>query len=136
MNQKEFEKETHHIIDGCLRVLTAGSTEYAGDNDKLANFKNCAELIGVSPQQVAFIYFYKHVAGIAKYCRDGKPQRDSFQGRIIDGINYLFLLNAILSESPPKPNTGNGSALEDARVFGQHESLKPVISGLYGSNAR
>jgi hypothetical protein len=104
---------TDALLKECNDILFKGAEEYGG-KDRLQNFKDAAKLLGISPEQVAFVYFYKHVCGIAKYVSDRKPQRDTIRGRIVDATNYLILLNAILSEdnlwevradSPPK--TGN-----------------------------
>lgn len=110
MTQEEFNLITNKLFGDCNNVLTQGSKEYAGDEDKLANFKDCAELIGISPEKVAFVYLYKHIAGVAKYVRNQEPQRDSIEGRVTDAINYLALLNAILLERPSIEGFGDRSS--------------------------
>lgn len=111
MKASEFEQISKDILEECKKTLTAGSSEYAGDSDKLANFKDAAKLLGTTPEEVAFIYFYKHATGIARYCRDKKPQRDSIKGRVVDAINYLILIYAVLYES----NFGKDQGIGDDR---------------------
>lgn len=104
MTSEEFRAATDSILMECTKTLDAGSQEYAGDSDKLQNFKDVAELIGISPEQAAFVYFYKHVVGIAKYIKNGKEQRDTIRGREVDAIDYLLLLNGLLSERSLRAN--------------------------------
>lgn len=108
MDQVTFNKVRDEVLNECVKILGQGSKEYGGE-DKLQNFKDAAKLLNTTPAHVGFIYLYKHIAGIAKYVTNGEAQRDSIRGRIVDAINYLVLLDAILSEQLREP-LGNGSS--------------------------
>lgn len=84
-------------------LLIVKGGEYAGSEDRLANFKRGAGLTGVTAMQVLFIYLSKHYDAIATYIRDeaqGKDRRrsESIRGRVHDAINYLLLLEGLITE--------------------------------------
>lgn len=96
MNTPEFSTSMHSLIKDATGILESAEKEYASDADRLANFKK--RTVG-SPESICFIYLTKHIDGIENYVNGrARVQRDSIRGRIIDSINYLILLNAIIEE--------------------------------------
>jgi len=70
-----------------------------GHSDVLNNFKVVATELGLTPIQVWYVYFRKHVASIGQYAK--KPDAgmsEPIQGRIMDALNYLELLNALIED--------------------------------------
>lgn len=104
MNSVDFDRVTTNLVDSCLDILKIGASEYAGDEDRLKNFKGVADKLHISPEEVCMVYMLKHIDGISTYITNRKIQRDSIYGRITDAINYLILLNAILLESSSIPS--------------------------------
>ncbi len=83
----------NEIIPTVTDINKKGRAEYANDiKNVFANFDRVASLVGISPKQVALVYFLKHTDGICSYVEHNKPQRDSIRGRITDAIVYLMLL--------------------------------------------
>lgn len=103
MKQAQFQgivNETISAIQGLLKVKGA---EYAGSEDRLANFKRGAALTGCTPLQCAFIYASKHYDSISTYiknCAAGTEQvlSEPIEGRLDDLINYCILLKALIKE--------------------------------------
>ena len=78
--------------------------EYSSDYDCLHNFKN-GEEIGVSPLQKAWIFTDKHISSIKSYIKRGEEiSNEPIEGRILDAMNYLFLMYCIIMEEKDNKN--------------------------------
>lgn len=103
MDRTTFNQLVDETVEATARLLVVKSTEYAGGDDRLANFKRGALLTRLTPEQVALIYMAKHFDAIAIYVAnqaEGTLQvlSEPIEGRIHDLINYGFLLKALLAE--------------------------------------
>lgn len=133
MNQAEFDKivaETKANIDNLLRVKGG---EYAGSEDRLANFKRGAALTGCTPLQVLFIYLSKHydaVASFVKSSAEGQVRESSepIEGRLDDLINYCILAKGLVAEN-------SRTALRDDGVVVELRGPGTLIIGLDAEEA-
>lgn len=111
MNQTDFDRYVKYLISKSADILVAKGADYAGGADRLANFKRGAELTGATPTQVAFVYLSKHYDAIATYVREtsnpvqvgtGYAPSEPIEGRLLDLINYCFLLASLIYEETCK----------------------------------
>ena len=77
--------------------------EYAGDNDRLENFRRGGERLKLPMEIVWAVYAGKHWDAIMQYCADlhtgtSRPRMESLAGRCDDLIVYLILFKAMLLE--------------------------------------
>ena len=84
-----------------LSALKGG--EYAGDDDRLANFRRNAEALGLSMESVWAVYAAKHWDAVMQYVKDLNSGRDRVRleplsGRLDDIIVYCILFKAMLDE--------------------------------------
>ena len=103
MNQDRFNLLVQETVTETAKLLVLKGGEYAGSEDRLANFKRGASLTGATPLQVAFIYASKHYDAIATFVRDNasgvyRERSESIGGRFDDLINYCILMKAIIQE--------------------------------------
>lgn len=103
MNQSEFTSLADQMFDSMRKLLVIKGGEYAGNEDRLGNFKRGAALVGCTPLQVAFIYASKHYDSIATYVRDmaageDRERSEAMEGRFDDLANYCLLMKAIMVE--------------------------------------
>lgn len=132
MNQKQLDKIVQEKIDRCLEVLGGKAGEYVGDfGDRLANFKDAANALGITPLEALLGMKIKHSISIRDLSRklyeikDWDKLRDTINilrhEKIVDEINYDFLLDALIvdefgippTEDEPNPEvTYNGNGLE------------------------
>lgn len=110
MNQKEFEKVVKETLSRINELLVVKGGEYAGSDDRLANFKRGAELTGCSSLQVLHIYLSKHYDAFSTYVRDQasgnqRPRSESISGRLDDIINYCLLAQALVKEIEESPQS-------------------------------
>lgn len=84
-----------------LSALKGG--EYAGDVDRLANFRRNADALGLTMEQIWAVYAAKHWDAIMQYVRDqatGKVRErmEPISGRLDDLIVYAILMKAMVDE--------------------------------------
>lgn len=106
MDQATFNDFVTETIGDTAQLLKVKGGEYAGSEDRLANFKRGATLTGVTPLQCAFIYASKHYDAIATFVRDQaagvrRERSESIEGRFDDLINYCILMKALVREASP-----------------------------------
>lgn len=103
MEQEAFNQLVRETVQATTNLLVVKGEEYAGSEDRLANFKRGAALTGATPLQVAFIYASKHYDAIATYTRKDAAAHvqqlsEPIAGRLDDLINYCILMKAIIAE--------------------------------------
>lgn len=103
MNQQEFKAVVEGTLERTADLLVTKGEEYAGSEDRLANFKRGAALTGCTPMQVLFVYASKHYDAIATFIRKdaaGNEQvlSEPIEGRVDDLINYCLILQALIAE--------------------------------------
>lgn len=77
--------------------------EYAGDVDRLANFRRNANNLGLSMLDVWAVYAAKHWDAVMQYVTDNRNGKDrkrleDISGRADDLIVYMILFKAIVDE--------------------------------------
>lgn len=101
MDAKQFQILCGRLSDNRLQIVAAKRPEYTeGKADVFANFKTVAAELKLTPIQVWYVYFRKHIASISQYCSDPtKPLAEPLDGRIADAMNYLELLHGLVHEN-------------------------------------
>lgn len=104
MKHSDFQEIVDSTFKTLQDILQSKGGEYAGDHDRLANFKRNAERLHLRPEQIWAVYFAKHIDAIFQYIMDlqtqtNRPRSEPLEGRVDDAINYLLLFKGILAES-------------------------------------
>jgi hypothetical protein len=101
MNTEQFDRIRNTLNTMREEIVLAKRPEYTeGNADVLHNFKQLAEEINITPMQVWYVYFRKHVASISQFCADPKrTTSEPIVGRVADAMNYLDLLNALINDN-------------------------------------
>ena len=95
------------LLDSAVAQIKSLSSlkggEYAGDSDRLANFRRNAAALGLPMETVWAVYSAKHMDAIMQYIKDlneGKTRErlEPISGRVDDLLVYLLLFKAILEE--------------------------------------
>lgn len=105
MNQKDFAELCQQIQCDTTDILILKGREYAGSEDRLANFKRNAALSGVDPLTVLHVYMAKHWDSFSTYVRDMQAKQprglsEPIEGRLHDLINYAILAIALIQDKP------------------------------------
>ena len=103
MTHERFESVFNELINKCNAILNVKSAEYSTEADKLHNFYTAAALTGEHPVKALGGMMLKHTVSVYDMMRDtdnGKRfDLAKWEEKIIDSINYLILLRAILDET-------------------------------------
>lgn len=99
----DFQILLDETIAEIKRLSTVKGGEYAGDTDRLANFRRNGERLNLPMEAIWGIYISKHWDAIMQYTQDyihGKERSraESMEGRFDDLIVYAILGKAILRE--------------------------------------
>ncbi|MDR3427797.1 hypothetical protein [Silvimonas sp.] len=86
-----------------VRLSKLKGGEYAGDTDRLANFRRNGEQLDLPMEKCWAVYYNKHHDAVMQYIRDlstgkGRQRLEPLGGRIDDMIVYLILFKAMLVE--------------------------------------
>ena len=103
MDSKEFNLLANGIFSECKAKLISKGQEYAKGKDRLSNFKRAAALEQVDPELALQGMMTKHVVSIYDYIDDLNDgifalTTDQLEEKIVDNINYLILLWALVNE--------------------------------------
>lgn len=83
------------------RTLRNKRKEYTGNNqDRLSAFKVAASLQGCTPQRALVGMMAKQIVSLYDMCyaKNETFKKESWDEKITDSLNYLFLLSAIIRE--------------------------------------
>ena len=82
-----------------LPVLNAKGHDYSNKKDANSNFKEVASLLkNLDKYDVWMVYFEKHLTALITWINDKKVKSETIENRIVDLINYLFILWTMASE--------------------------------------
>jgi hypothetical protein len=99
MNIKDFESLLESRITKTKDILSSKSKEYSSGGDKLYNFRRAAEILRCSPQKALLGMLMKHLVSVIDLIEGNTPlSYYLINEKIGDSINYLILLEAILTE--------------------------------------
>lgn len=102
MTHERFDKLTDEFLQACLGTKKSKGADYAESDDRLANFKQNAEALGLTPFQVWAVYCSKHTDSIFKAIRRNPAhpvkQGEPLSENIKDVIVYSLLLLGLLTE--------------------------------------
>ena len=100
MTTEQFDNLCETLNRTRTAIIMSKRPEYTeGHADILNNFKVVAAELGLTPLQVWYVYFRKHVASIGQFCADdSRKLSEPITGRICDAMNYLELLHALVKE--------------------------------------
>jgi hypothetical protein len=99
----EYAKIVEQTVEQIHSLSTHKGGEYAGDTDRLANFRRNAQNLGLTMEDIWSVYAGKQWDAIMQYVRDlreGKTRTrlESIEGRMDDLIVYLILAKAMYRE--------------------------------------
>lgn len=115
-SHKRYEELCEETFAEIRKLSDLKGGEYAGDGDRLANFRRNGEDQGLPMETIWRIYAAKHWDAIGQYCKDtltgkNRPRLESITGRADDLITYLILFKAMVEER--EVNKPNGVEYDD-----------------------
>jgi len=103
MNNTTFSTQADLLLSTCLNLLKRKGKDYAqSSDDRLINFKQVGQTLGISPAMVLMVYVNKHLDSIVQAIQANPtcPQTytEHLDERIQDVINYMVLLSALIKD--------------------------------------
>ena len=104
MTPEEFNVIVDRRLAICRSVLCDKGREYSRGEDRLHNFKTAGQRRGITPERALDGMMLKHDVSIGDMISDAEkdppvsPQRETMGEKITDAINYLLLLEGLLTE--------------------------------------
>jgi hypothetical protein len=86
------------LFDGALHILDTKGRDYAPLDDALHEFRETAELLGITPEQVWGVHFMKQVRAVLRFVKDGKLDSEGIESRLGDVVNYAAILRSLHNE--------------------------------------
>lgn len=104
MTLEQYNHISRELLVHAACISDAKRPAYTlGSDDCLINFRSVAERMGITPMQAWGVYFNKHIDAINSAAKDpALPQAEAIKGRFADGLNYLLLGYALLTETRPE----------------------------------
>ena len=79
-------------------VLNDKGHSYAHSGNPFANFERLSNILGTDRKKILLVYLFKHIDAITAYINGQYMDTEPVQGRIVDAINYLTILYAMIEE--------------------------------------
>src|SRR5690606_37888606 len=105
-SHSEYDELVVETTKKVKELSTLKGGEYAGDEDRLANFRRNAQRIGLNMESIWHTYCAKHWDAVETYIKDlntgnTRERMESLESRANDIIVYMILFKAILREKRP-----------------------------------
>jgi hypothetical protein len=99
----DYDKLVRQTVEQILQLSTLKGGEYAGDTDRLANFRRNGIQLSLPMEVCWAIYYNKHHDAVMQFVHDlttgnDRSRMEPLSGRIDDMIVYLILFKAMLVE--------------------------------------
>lgn len=123
LTDQEFEELFNDMVQKCKKELINKNKEYAKKGNRFDSFDSAAIEYNTTPLVVWGILFDKHYRAIRSYINKEKEySNEKIEGRIMDCINYLYLLLGII-----KRNENNNNSLNCYSYYNPQEDKENVI---------
>lgn len=105
MNPEQFRQSIDELYERLKKLTATKGQEYKGGEgtSQFDNFERHAMSMGMTREQVLFVYLAKHIDSITTYIKDQAHGRkreysEPITGRIDDAILYLLLLRGMVAK--------------------------------------
>jgi len=99
MKPSEFKAFREAFMVQMMDILDTKGVDYTLDvGDRLSNFRQGAEALGVSPLHVWGVLMNKHYTAVMNYVKRGQVESEPIRGRFLDLANYSILGAALAHE--------------------------------------
>lgn len=102
MTREEFDEYRRALLEEAEGVWQSKNADYASPADVFTNLRKAGGG-RVPAHQVTWIFLSKQLAAVERRVWDGETESEPFRSRIVDSINFLTALAALVDEAQ-----GNG----------------------------
>jgi len=98
MTLKERNGKCAGFFERCLGILDRKGADYEVAGDALKEITQLAEQLQITPEQVLWVYMYKHLAALLNWLQRGGRHTDTVFERLCGIANYCALMYVIAAE--------------------------------------
>lgn len=92
MTNDDFQNEVvGPIVADVQTIFATKGLDYAGDTDRLANFRRIGLRLGMSPKTVCLVYMMKHLDALITDASTGKIKGEPVSDKLRDIVAYSML---------------------------------------------
>lgn len=100
MTYAQFQELFDRHLDEIESLMSTKGHDYTDGKDRLSNFKDQADRLGLTPYQIWAVYANKHWDAINAFVRNnGQLESEPIESRIHDIILYSFLLLGLVADA-------------------------------------
>lgn len=95
------DQEVDAMLRDCIEIMASKGQEYTGGSpDRLNNFRQAGQDVGLPMEKVWYVFFNKHLRAIQSYIKNGcvVKSNETIHSRIMDCIVYLLLFHKMALE--------------------------------------
>lgn len=97
MTSEERDEFVVRFFNKAFDILQEKGRDYSVNGDPNGNFQMIAnQLSGFNKYHIWLVYFTKHLTALNTFIMDGKLESEPIEYRIMDLINYLFILASMI----------------------------------------
>lgn len=120
-SHKEYAEIIDETVEQIKKLSKLKGGEYAGDVDRLANFRRNGETLDLPMETIWAVYYNKHHDAVMQYIQDlknGKQRErmEPIEGRVDDMLVYCILLKAMIRERNRPESLGVSKSWADAQL--------------------
>ena len=109
MHTQKFKDLAKEVLENCSAVLVEKGQDYGSIDDRLIQFKKMGSLQNTTPRKALWAVATKHLTTIMDAVEGVGPTFEDIEHRIVDFINYLILLLAIIKEEKDEADRSLGN---------------------------
>lgn len=99
MTVDERLRFAEELFETEIKKLLVGKGKDYGGEIANSNFYRAANDLGLSPYQIWYVYFHKHLSSLQRFLERGRVESEPIESRVDDLITYLFIFKALLVEA-------------------------------------
>ena len=79
------------MVADVQEIFATKGHDYAGEGDRLANFKRIGLRLGLSPKMVCLVYIHKHLDALITDAQEGGVKGEPVSEKLKDIVAYAML---------------------------------------------
>ena len=106
LSLQERNERCGEFFGRCQAILDRKGADYTVAGDALKEITQLAEQLSITPEQVLWVYMYKHLSALLNWLQAGALQSEDVSERLVDIANYCALMSLFVREAVAGPAAG------------------------------
>jgi len=120
LSLQERNERCGEFFGRCQAILDRKGADYTVAGDALKEITQLAEQLSITPEQVLWVYMYKHLSALLNWLQAGALQSEDVSERLVDIANYCALMSLFVREAVAGPAASDDFAACDRLAASLH----------------